>query len=366
MTISVLNHRLTPREYDIFAGLDVDKMSISITFLNHDKQIKSMQIPHNAQNLLAYVGKQFPSQKVAFAYEAGPTGYGLYDELVKHGHRCLVVSPSMVPTAPGQRVKTNRLDSIKIAEGLRGGQLKSIHVPSSSYRELRHLTGLRETFVRQATAAKCRIKALLLFEGITFPDAPAGGQWTQSVLKQLKNLSCQGAVRFKLDSLLLSLEFTSKQVVSTTKQIRSFCSQDAQIEKCIGHLTSIPGIGRIVASYLLGRIGDYREMQNVRQLAAFLGLAPAENSTGDTVRKGEITRSGDSRTRNKLIQSAWAAIRRDPELAEFYKRIYQRHPKDRASRKAIVAVARKMTTRIYAVLTQQRDYFIHDVAGSAL
>jgi len=249
---------------------------------------------------------------------------------------------------------------------LRGGQLKGIHVPSSSYRELRHLTGLRETFVRQATATKCRIKALLLFEGIAFPEAPAGSQWSQSVLKQLKKLSCQGAVRFKLDSLLLSLEFASKQVVSTTKQIRSFCSQDAQIKKCIGHLTSIPGIGRIVASHLLARIGDYREMQNVRQLASFLGLAPAEDSTGDTVRKSEITRSGDSRTRNKLIQGAWAAIKRDPELAEFYKRIYQRHPRDRASRKAIVAVARKMTTRIYAVLTQQRDYFIHDAVGSAL
>jgi transposase len=362
MTLSIVKHGLIPREYDIFAGLDVDKMNIAVTFLDHEAKIKSMQIPYDSQNLLNYVDKQFPGKKIAFVYEAGPTGYGLHDDLVKHGHRCLVVSPSMVPTAAGQRVKTNRLDSIKLGEGLRGGQLKSIHVPSTSYRELRHLTGLRETFVRQATAAKCRIKGLLLFEGIAFPDAPAGSQWTQSVLKQLKKLSCQGAVRFKLDSLLLSLEFASKQVVCTTKQIRSFCSQDAQIEKCMGHLTSIPGIGRIIASHLLARIGDYREMQNVRQLASFLGLAPSENSTGDTVRKGQITRSGDSRTRNKLIQGAWAAIKRDPELAEFYKRISQRHPKDRASRKAIVAVARKMTTRIYAVLTQQRDYFIHDVA----
>jgi len=65
---------------------------------------------------------------VAFVYEAGPTGFGLYDDLVANNQRCLVVAPSMVPTAPGQRVKTNRLDGKKLSIGLRGGELRSIHV----------------------------------------------------------------------------------------------------------------------------------------------------------------------------------------------------------------------------------------------
>src|SRR5438132_12412999 len=86
-------------------------------------------------------------QRVAFAYEAGPTGYGLYDGLVAQEFRCLIASPSMIPKAPGQRVKTNRLDSVGLTENLRGGQLKGIHVPSPLYRELRHLTQLRDTFV---------------------------------------------------------------------------------------------------------------------------------------------------------------------------------------------------------------------------
>ena len=85
---------------------------------------------------------------------------------------------------------------------------------------------------------------------------------------------------------------------------------------------------------------------------------PQENSTGDRISKGSITRAGSGRLRNKLIQSAWTAIRLDPELHEFYERIYQRHPRDRAARKAIVAVARKLTTRIFAVLKEQRPYEI--------
>jgi transposase len=360
MSGETLNHAFVPRHYDVFAGLDVDKTSVSVTFMNHQETIRSMRIPYSAEHLLNYVRKHFPGQKVAFAYEAGPTGYGLHDQLTDQGHPCLVASASMIPRAPGQRVKTNRLDSQKLSEALRGGQLRSIHVPSLSYRHLRHLTQLRDTFIRQSAATKCRIKALLLFEGIAFPQAPPDSQWSRGVITQLKKLACPGAVRFKLDRLLASLEFTHQQALETMREIRRFCRQDPELHHCIEYLRSIPGIGWIVASHLLARIGDWRQIRNVRQLAAFLGLVPTEHSTGDTIQRGSITRSGDSRLRSKLIQSAWSAIRKDPELREFYRSIYQRHPRDRAARKAIVAVARKLTTRIYAVLHEQRPYVVRD------
>jgi hypothetical protein len=161
-----------PREYDVFAGLDVDHHSIAVTFTDHQRLMQSLRLPYSARQLLSYVGKHFPGQRLAFVYEAGPTGFGLYDELAAAGHACLVVAPPMVPRAPapGQRVKTNRLDSRKLSTALRGGDLKSIHVPAAKYRELRHLVQLRDTCVGQLTATKCRIKALLLYEGIPFPQ----------------------------------------------------------------------------------------------------------------------------------------------------------------------------------------------------
>jgi transposase len=97
-------------------------------------------MPHKAEPLLHYVRKHFPNQKIAFVYEAGPSGYGLYDRLASQAYPCLIAAPSMIPRAPGQRVKTNRLDSKALSESLRGGQLKSIHIPSPTYRHLRHLT----------------------------------------------------------------------------------------------------------------------------------------------------------------------------------------------------------------------------------
>lgn len=347
-----------PRDYDVFAGLDVDKRSISVTFTDHHGLSRSMRIPYSVEHLWAYVGKHFAGQKVAFAYEAGPTGYGLYDGLVAHGAPCVVASPSMIPKAPGQRVKTNRLDSRGLSETLRGGQLTSIHVPAPPYRDLRHLTQLRDTFVSELVSMKLRIKALLLLEGIAFPPAPAGSQWSCRVKQQLRTLPCSGTVRFKLDQLLDSVEFAERQVVKTTREIRRFCQRDPELSRCIALLRTIPGIGWIVASQLLARIGDWRVLDNVRQLGGFLGVVPSERSTGEKTERGSITHTGDRRLRGKLIQAAWAAIRQDGELRDFYRSVCRTHPRARAARVAIVAVARKLTTRIAAVLMQQRPYVV--------
>lgn len=309
--------------------------------------------------------KHFSDHKIAFAYEAGPTGYGLHDGLETQAYSCLVAAPSMIPKAPGKRVKTNRLDSRALSESLRGGQLKSIRVPSAIYRELRHLTQLRDTFVSEVVGMKLRIKSLLLFEGIAFPPAPAGSQWSFIVKDKLRKLPCSKTVRFKLDQLLDSLEFNEKQVFKTTKEIRCFCQNDAELSQCIKYVMTVSGIGWIVASQLLARIGDWRELKNVRQLAGFVGLVPTENSTGDKTDRGSITRSGDSRLRSKLVQAAWSAIRQDGELREFFRSVCQTHPRHSASRVAIVAVARKLTNRISVVLMQQRPYVVREKVHSA-
>ena len=353
------------QDYDVFAGLDVSKKSISATFTNRQGFIRSLQMPYRVESVLNHVRKHFADQKIAFVYEAGPTGYGLYDGLAAQGYRCLIAAPSMIPRAPGKRVKTNRLDSRGLSEGLRGGQIKSIHVPSAVYRELRHLTQLRDTLVRQACAHKQRIKALLLFEGIDFPPAAAGRQWTLRVKAKLRKLECSRTVRFKLDQLLDNLEFSEKQVLSSTKEIRRFCKEDKELSQSIAYLMSIPGIGWIVASQLLARIGDWRQIENVRQLGSFLGLVPTEDSTGDTVDRGSITRVGDGRLRSKLIQAAWSAIRQDAELREFYRSVCRRNGPGKGPRIAIVAVARKLSTRVYAVLKNQRPYVVREQVLSA-
>lgn len=363
MTNQLQQSSFIPRDYDIFGGLDVDKKSMAVTFTDHGTMRKSLKLPYSASQLLNYTRKHFPGQRVAFVYEAGPTGFGLHDELTAASHPCLVVSPAMVPTVQRKRVKTNRLDSHKLSEGLRGGQLRGIHVPPPSYRELRHLVQLRDTQVAQLRASKCRIKSLLLYEGIPFPAA--NGKWSAPALRELELLPCNATVRFKLDQLIDALQFHFLSAARVQKQIRHFCQNDPELSQCISFLISLPGVGTITATHALARLGDWRQIKDVRQIAGFLGLVSSEHSTGDKENRGEITRIGDSRLRNKLIQCAWTAIRKDPELRAFYRRIYERQPKKVAARKAIVAVARKLTTRMYAVLKEQRPFVIRADSSTA-
>ena len=357
---NTFKQKIKPREYDIFSGLDVDKRSIDTTFGDHEHWMRSMKIPHSSAHLINYVRKHFPNQKVAFAYEAGGTGYKLYDDLTAAGFTCLVLAPSMIPTAPGKHIKTNRIDSKKISSLLRGGGLEGIYVPSPTYRSFRHLTQLRDVFVKQVIAFKCRVKALLLLEGIPFPSGPAG-QWSYRVVNDLRALTCPPVIRFKLDHLLSTLEFHQQRVKTVTKEIYQFSQADPEITRCIRFLRSIPGIGQIVASSYLARIGDWRHIHNVRQPSGLLGLVPSEDSTGDDVNRGSITRSGDKHVRNKLIQAAWRAISKDPELEALYKSVYRKHPKAIASRKAIVAVANSLCRRMACVLKQQRPYVVRRV-----
>ncbi len=132
------------------------------------------------------------------------------------------------------------------------------------------------------------------------------------VKSQLRKLQCSKSVRFKIDQLLDNVEFSEKQVV--TKEIRKLCQNDPELAQCMKYMMSVCGIGWIVASRLLARIGDWRELKNVRQLAGFLGVVPTENSTGEKTDRGSITRTG---TAGCGVSSSRPPGRRFARMASF-------------------------------------------------
>jgi transposase len=357
MVFNYSKYRFNANDFEVFCGLDVSKKSMSVTFLSQDGSMRSLKLPYDSTALMPYTGKYFLGKRVAFVYEAGPTGFGLYDDLNAGGNFCMVCTPSMVLQAPGERVKTDKRDSRKLAEQLKANQLKAIHVPRGSYRHLGHLAKLRKKCASQKAAAKLQIKSLLLHEQILFPMTGKNRGWSNATLEALGDLECAGAIRFKLDRLLGHLNFWNQEVLQVQRELRRFCTEDPELRRGVHLLMSVSGIGEVIAIYLLSRIGDWRELENSRQLGAFFGLTPSEYTTGGRINRGPITRMGDRLSRALLIEAAWVAIRKDKELAECYWRIfYANNGSKDASRKAIVAVARRLTSRIYAVLTQQRSY----------
>lgn len=345
-----------PQDHDLFVGLDVDKSSIAVTLRDRLGFGKSLKMPYDSGMLLGFIENHFPGRRVLFAYEAGPTGFGLYDDIIAGGNDCIVVSPGSIAQAPNKRVKTNRLDSVKLAELLRGDQLRGIRVPTKEYRSLRSLVHLRYTYMQQIRACKCQIKALLLIDGIKFPPAPRGSGWSGLVVKSLRGLDCPVVTGVIINSRLDHLEHLVKQLGLAEASLRSFIKGSEDLSRCMEYLQSCPGIGFRIACYTLARMGDWHCFGRSGEAGAFFGLVPTENSTGDTTDRGSITKLGDPRLRSMLIQGAWMAIRRDPELREFYQRVYASHNHKVAARVAIVAVARKLADRMHCVLREQRSY----------
>jgi len=348
-----------PKDYDIFIGLDVDSKKFSFTVQDHNTMNKAKTIPSEPKQLYTYVQNRFADKKVLFAYEAGPTGYHLHDYLSTKGQECLVVSPLSIPKAPNQKVKNNRLDSQKIVEELKAGKLKSIRVPEDIYRELRHLINLRENYAHNRKVAKQRIKALLLYTNLSPCLEKIEQNWSNNYMRVLKGLPCSSAVRRRLNMLLMDIDYARKQTASILHQLRTFVKTQKGIQQYMSYLVSIPGIGFITAATLLARTGNPKGLTNVRELSAFVGLVPTERSTGDDVNRGSITHMGNRILRSLLVEAAWSAIRKDKELNQFYFRIKNRHHPAIGARKAIVAVARKLTQRIYCVLKEQRLYITH-------
>jgi transposase len=205
-------------------------------------------------------------------------------------------------------------------------------------------------------AYKCRIKAELLKEGLKFPKAPKGSQWSKKVVTELQNRACSPVIGFKISSMLDQIGFLAEKMGLVEVALKSHINGDPDLKQCVEYLMSCPGIGWRIACYALARIGDWRLLGPSKQAGAFFGLVPTENSTGDRTDRGSITKCGDPRLRSMLIQGAWAAIRQDSELKAFYDRVCASHSTKVAARVAIVAVARKLAERMSCVLKQQRNY----------
>lgn len=347
------------KNYDVFIGIDVDKKNFSFTVSDHNTMSKSKTIPSQPEQLYNYVKKRFADKKMLFAYEAGPTGYHLHDYLSAKKQECFVVSPLSIPRALNQKVKNNKIDSRKIVQELKAGKLTSIRVPQGHYRELRHLINLRENYAHNRKVAKQRMRSLILYIDRCGKFKDIKQNWSNNHIQILKELSCSFAVRQRLNMLLMDLDYARKQTSYILKELRTFIEKHKEIKQYIHYLISVPGIGFVTAVSLLGRIGDPKELKNVRELSAFIGVVPSEDSTGDDVNRGSITHLGNRTLRSLLIEASWSAIRKDKELKQFFFRIKKRHHPKIASRKAIVAIARKLTQRIYCVLKEQRLYIVN-------
>lgn len=289
----------------VFVGIDVHKRTYSIVAICEDAIVKRWSMTADVEACRKSLLKFFAGALIRSVYEAGFSGYRLHRELSSHGISNIVISPSSVQKAPNDRVKTDTLDAQKMAAQLSKGFLRGIEVPTEERELKREVTRLRSQLVEHRVAITLQIKSKLFYYGITGPEDCR--KISEKFIDYLEQLDLRAELKLSFKILVEQWRHVTSQIKEVEKKIREQSRTD---EKVTEIYESVPGVGLITARVLANELGDLRlRFKNERELFSYTGLTPSEYSSGDSIRKGSISRCGPSRVRWILTEAAWVCIR---------------------------------------------------------
>jgi transposase len=354
----------------IFVGLDVHKKTIAVATVEGRASADVRffgtiaNTPEAIRSLLRKLGKG--GQQLHLAYEAGPLGYNLYRLATGLGHRCDVVAPSLIPRKAGDKVKTDRRDAMMLAQLLRAGQLTEVWVPDEAHEAMRDLVRMRSQAMRDLRKMRQQLHSFLLRHGRVFP----GTHWTKAHRRWLELTFAHPAQHLVLEELLARIE-RAEELCGRLKTSIVDLVPAWTLAHVVAAVQALRGVSILVAATVVAEVGNFSRFESPRQLMAYLGLNPSEHSSGATIKRGSITKTGNSLARTCLVEAAWTyrhparvtQIIRDrlkelpePIRAVAWKaqvRLSARYRKlvaaGKPAPKAIVAVARELVGFIWAI-----------------
>jgi transposase len=290
-----------------YVALDTSKLrnAVAIAEAGRNGEIRYLGEIDNAPAATAKLARRLAKKHAAltFAYEAGPTGYGLYRQLKSLGHDCIVVAPSLIPHKPGDRVKTNRRDALSLARQLRAGDLTAVWVPDPHHEAVRDLTRARGAAVREQRARRQQVSALLLRLGLHYPGNTTWGKAHMAWLAGQKLAHLEQ--RIALEEMLHAVRQAGDRIARLEQAIHA-AVPDWSLAPSVTALMALRGIEFIAATTLLAEIGDLTRFRTPREPMAWLGMVPSEHSTGERIQRGPITKTGNRRARSILVECAWS------------------------------------------------------------
>jgi len=291
----------------LYIGLDVHKESIAVSVADEGRNepIRYLGPIPNTPVDVASMAKRLAKNgmRLEFCYEAGCCGYGIHRQLTTLGHGCMVVAPTLIPKKPGERIKTDRRDSQKLAVLLRSGDLTPVWVPDKVHEAMRDLVRARAAAAAQLTQARQQTLAFLLRHGQVY--TVSAKHWTY---KHRQWLASQ-AFEFPAHQIVFQ-DYMEAVMVAESRCDALLKSIDAQLtnwsmKPLVDALRGLRGMDTISAVTFVAVVGDLGRFQTPRQLMAYLGLVPSEYSSGDRILRGGITKTGNREARRMLVEAAW-------------------------------------------------------------
>ncbi len=333
----------------LFIGIDVHKRSWKIHTATDLFDGCDLTIPPNAFALQKYVAKYFKDYKVYCCYESGCCGFSHHRLFESFGWYSMVVNPADISRpSKVQFQKSDKIDARLLCRELKDGRLQGIHVPDIEREQLRCLFRRRNDLVKELR----KIKMQLLYLGIPIPEDLDKPHWSHKFRVWLKELSFDyTTMDYCLETRLASYGFVDKQVRRVSVQLRAYCRKHYKKDYYL--LRSVPGVGPIVACGILCELGDLRRFKNFKQLASYVGLIPSVHQSGDNLTIAGLTPRANRIMRSYLVEATWVALRFDPVMQEYY-----RSHQDKDVKRILVKVARKLLSRIHAIIKTETPYQI--------
>lgn len=291
----------------LYVGLDVHKATISITTAEEgrDGEVRFVGAVPNTPADVAKLAKKLGQgrQRLEFCYEAGGCGYGIYRQLVALGHGCTVAAPSMMARKPGDRIKTDRRDSQKLALQHRAGDLTAVWVPDEVHEALRDLVRARTDAMMQLMRARQQLLSFLLRHRRSYEG---GKNWTLRHRRWLAGQAFeQEAHRIVFQDYLEAVWAAHDRRDQLEARIAATLPSWS-LASLVEALRALRGLDLISAVTFVAAIGDINRFETPRHLMAYLGLVPSEQSSGERVRRGGITKTGNREARRMLVEAAWS------------------------------------------------------------
>jgi transposase len=359
-------------DYTTYVAMDTHKKQHAIAVLDtRTGEIRQFLVKNTAKDVAKMVkgiARQAPA-KIKFCYEAGVCGFTLQRRIEAMGHQCSVIAPSLVPLKPGDRIKTDRRDAKKLLSLFAAGQLTEVYPPSPEQEAARELTRARNSAAENLKRIRHQLLKFLTRHGYIYH---AGRHWTQ------KHFQWMRALEFDLPDLrevfeiyYVELQHCLQRLASLDKRLEELARRP-EYRKIVALLCCFKGIDTLTAITLIAEIFEFGRFDSPKALMAYLGLTPAQYSSGEHHQSGPITKTGNSRVRRLLVESAWHYRHRPSVSKQLHLRrkgqpqwaidiadramlrLHQRYRRlihaGKLPNKAVIAVARELAGFIWAMM----------------
>jgi transposase len=330
-------------------GVDVHKRSYHIALLRADNKTITFTTTASPEIFVEQL-RRLNILVAGVVYEAGPTGFGLARALLEEAIPVTVAAPSKVPRSVSPGAKTDRLDCLKLAHYAAKGLIRAIAIPTVEEEARRALLRRRHQLVDRVRQCKQRIKGFLLYHG--FKETEAIRTWRSDCEAQITALPLLPEGRMTMESHLRELRFLTQELSEVADQLAAL-NRHPDHYPVIHSLTSVPGVGKVVATTFHLELFRPERFQRGDEVASYLGLAPTVRHSGEKTPRGYLVPVGQKRLRSLLIEAAWMWRVKDPGASELYNKLLS---KTGIPQKAIAALARRLAIILWRLSIEQRPY----------